>query len=115
MWKPETAPMQPERLRQLALGLAAWLEPRGQGNAKARSIVLAIASLFLLAGIAVALRHRPEVLYDLDWRPVMLVVLVAVPVTVVLNGLEFMLIGRLVGRDIGFFRAAGALLDPCRH
>ena len=61
--------------------------------------------LFLLVGIAISLDSNPEVLSDLDWRPLLVLVLVAVPVTIMLNAYEFVLIGRLVGREIGFATA----------
>ena len=57
--------------------------PRGRG---VKSALLAAAVLFLLGGVVYSLRHHPEVLTGLDWRPALMVLLVAVPATVVGNG-----------------------------
>lgn len=64
-------------------------------------MILGAAVLFLVVGVALALDRNPEVLNNLDWRPALLLVLVAVPATMALNAYEFVLTGRLVGREIG--------------
>jgi uncharacterized membrane protein YbhN (UPF0104 family) len=93
--------MQLETDRQGLGRLARFIDPRGLNHAKAKRVMLGVAVLFLLVGIAISLDSNPEVLSDLDWRPVLVLVLVAVPVTIMLNAYEFVLIGRLVGREIG--------------
>lgn len=69
---------------------------------RAKRIILSAAVLFLVVGVALSLARNPEVLYHLDWRPALLLVLVAVPATVALNAWEFVLMGRLLGRSIQF-------------
>ena len=93
--------MQLETDRQGLGRLARFIDPRGLNHPKAKRVMLGVAVLFLLVGIAISLDSNPEVLSDLDWRPLLVLVLVAVPVTIMLNAYEFVLIGRLVGREIG--------------
>lgn len=79
--------------------------PRGLYGPKAKRIILGLAVLFLLAGIALSLERNPEVLANLDWRPVVILMVLAVPVTMLLNAVEFVLTGRLLGREIGMLAA----------
>ncbi len=110
--------MQLETDRQGLGRLARFIDPRGLNHAKAKRVMLGVAVLFLLVGIAISLDSNPEVLSNLDWRPLLVLVLVAVPVTIMLNAYEFVLIGRLVGREIGRSgtraRFAGPLGTPAR-
>ena len=87
---------------QQSLGrFARFIDPRVLNRTKAKRVILGLAVLFLLVGVAISLDRNPQVLNNLDWRPVLLLVLVAVPVTIMLNAYEFVLTGRLVGREIG--------------
>jgi hypothetical protein len=86
--------------RQSLGRLARFIDPRVLNKPKAKRIILGLAVLFLLAGIAISLGRNPEVLSNLDWRPVLILVLAAVPITIMLNAYEFVLTGRLVGRRI---------------
>lgn len=95
------------------------LEPRGQhlgrfarlsdlshlNRPEAKRIILGIAALFLLIGTVVSLERNPEVLSNLDWRPLIFLVLVTVPATIALNAITFLLTGRLVGREFGVLAA----------
>ena len=85
--------------------LARYIDPRVLNRTKAKRVILGLAVLFLLVGVAISLDRNPQVLNNLNWRPVLLLVLVAVPVTVMLSAYEFVLTGRLVGRQIAMSAA----------
>ena len=71
---------------QQSLGrLARFIDPRVLNRTKAKRVILGLAVLFLLVGVAISLDRNPQVLNNLNWRPVLLLVLVAVPVTVMLS------------------------------
>ncbi len=79
-------------------------ERRGlEGNR--RQVVLAVTVLLLFGGLIAALRQEPQVLTDVDWRFISLVIAVTVPVMIFLNAIEFMLTGRIVGQAVSFGRA----------
>ena len=68
---------------QQSLGrFARFIDPRVLNRPKAKRVILGLAVLFLLVGIAISLDSNPEVLSNLDWRPLLVLVLVAVPVTI---------------------------------
>jgi hypothetical protein len=88
---------------QQSLGrLARFIDPRVLNRPRAKRFILGAAVLFLLVGIAISLDRNPQLLNNLNWRPALFLVLVAVPVTIMLNAYEFVLTGRLVGCEIRF-------------
>jgi hypothetical protein len=90
-----------DSIKAAVLSLA---ERRGLKRSYGQTI-LTVALVLLIAGLMTALWQQPQVLTDLDWRPVSLVIAVTVPLTVFFNAIEFMLTGRLVGQSISFGRA----------
>ena len=70
-----------------------------------RRIALIVAAVFLAVGFVLALREHPSLLSDLRWGPIALLLLLAVPLTVMVNAAEFALIGRMVGQTIPFRRS----------
>jgi uncharacterized membrane protein YbhN (UPF0104 family) len=89
-----------ETVRQSLGRDAGVFDPRVLNGPRAKRIVLGAAVLFLVVGVSLSLARNPEALNNLDWRPVMLLMLVGVPATIALNAYEFVLTGRLVGREI---------------
>ncbi|MCG9545948.1 flippase-like domain-containing protein [Vibrio sp. Isolate33] len=67
--------------------------------------ILATAMLLFLAGIYLSLRDEPDLFNEFDWYDAAVVVLVGVPLTVMINGLEFMCCARMVGRKFSIFRS----------
>jgi uncharacterized membrane protein YbhN (UPF0104 family) len=67
--------------------------------------ILTTAMLLLVAGIYLSLRDKPDLFNEFDWYGVAVVVLVGVPLTVMINGLEFMCCARMVGRKFSIFRS----------
>lgn len=80
--------------------LPGLVDLRWLNRPEARRIVLGLAALFLVVGTALSLERNPEIVANLDWRPAVLLVLVAVPATIAVNACTFVLTGRLVGREI---------------
>lgn len=67
--------------------------------------ILATAMLLFLAGIYLSLRDEPDLFNEFEWYGVAVVVLVGVPLTVMINGLEFMCCARMVGGQFSIFRS----------
>lgn len=68
--------------------------------------LLILAALGFALGIYLSIRAQPELISDLDYQPLLVLALFAIPVTVLLNAEEFRLSAHLVGQD--FPRAAAA-------
>ncbi|MCX2725665.1 lysylphosphatidylglycerol synthase domain-containing protein [Roseibium salinum] len=86
--------------------LKAVLSPAVLNDPVWRRAILIIAALGFVAGIGLSMRAQPGLLSNLDWRPVLCLILIGIPVTVVLNTLEFRATARLIGRSFTFARAA---------
>jgi uncharacterized membrane protein YbhN (UPF0104 family) len=67
--------------------------------------VLVVAVAVLIVGVALSLNQQPQALTALDWRKLLPVVVVGIPVTISLSTVEFILTGRLIGQRISFLRA----------
>jgi uncharacterized membrane protein YbhN (UPF0104 family) len=66
---------------------------------------LAVAALGFFAGAVLSIRARPELVQGLAVLPVLGILLLGVPGTMLLNATEFRLTGRLVGQWIPYGRA----------
>lgn len=73
-------------------------------NPAVRRVVLIIAAIGFLVGIWLSLRSQPDLFERIEWQPVILLVAVAIPLTLLLNALEFVLSARLIGKKIDFWR-----------
>ncbi|MEM7472973.1 MAG: lysylphosphatidylglycerol synthase domain-containing protein [Pseudomonadota bacterium] len=65
-----------------------------------RRVVLVLAALGFALGIVLSYQAQPEAFSNLNLRPLLLLALVLVPVTVLLNALEFQNSARLLGQDL---------------
>ena len=92
-------------LQQSLTKLLSALDSRHLNNPKLRAAFLIVATALFAGGIAIALMDQPDVFEKIDWRPALMVVLIGGPITMLLNALEFILSGRLVGRTISFTRS----------
>ncbi len=70
-----------------------------------RSLALWLSIAVLVAGLVTSIQAQPDVLTGLDWRYLLLVMLLPVPLMVALNAWEYLLTGRLLGRSIALFDA----------
>ena len=68
--------------------------------------LLFVAAIGFAFGIVLSIRARPELISDLDYRPLIILALMAVPATVLLHAEEFRLSARLVGQDLSRVAAA---------
>lgn len=87
----------------------AWLvslqeSPRIR-DPRLKRVVLLVALAFLIGGVVFSLKQQPEVLQAADWRPILLVVLAGIPITIFLAALEFIVTGRLIGQSVPLRRA----------
>ncbi len=89
---------------------AAFLAYRGPSNPRYKTYILLAAVVFLIVGVGLSLSKQPQILADLDWRPLVLVVFVGIPVTTCLSTAEFMVTGRLVAQRISFLRALEVMI-----
>ena len=77
-----------------ALGSKFLNDPR------VRQWSLRIAVGFLVAGIVASLSANPELLFNVRYGPVLILLVVAVPVTLLLNATEFLISGRLLRAEL---------------
>lgn len=59
-----------------------------------------------MIGIVLSIRAQPNVLADLDLKPLALLAVVCIPVTILLNTIEFGVSARLIGHRFPFWKAA---------
>lgn len=97
----------PLRLSAKASALLAFHGPR---NPRHKTFVLLAAVAFLVVGVGLSVSSQPQILADLDWRPLVLVVAIGIPVTTCLSTAEFMITGRLVAQKVSFFRAMEVMI-----
>ncbi|MBL0923483.1 MAG: hypothetical protein IBJ12_03325 [Sphingomonadaceae bacterium] len=71
-------------------------------NPVTRRFVLLLAAAGFLAGIWISFRAQPDILTHVAFTPLILLIAVAIPVTLALNALEFLLSARLVGQKLPF-------------
>lgn len=67
-----------------------------------RRVALILAVAGFAVGIALSIRAQPDILVNLSLGPVLMIILVAVPVTTGLNSLEFQMATRLLSQRISF-------------
>jgi hypothetical protein len=67
---------------------------------KARRGLLVFAALILLAGLYLSFRYQPGLLDRLEWQPALILFLLGVPLIILLSSLEFVVMGRILGRRI---------------
>ena len=72
--------------------------------------VLLLALIGLLIGIYLSVSAQPGVFRDAEIVPLILLAFIAVPVTVLLNSLEFVLTAKLLGRSVGLKSAAETVI-----
>lgn len=72
---------------------------------RVRRALLLLATACLVGGLAAALRQHPDLLRNLRWSPVLFLLFAAIPITVVINAVEFVLIGRMVQQRIPLTQA----------
>jgi Lysylphosphatidylglycerol synthase TM region len=81
------------------------VDPSRFKQPRVKRTILGLAVVFLMAGIAMSLERNPNVLSNLDWRPLALLMFVAVPVTLIINACTFLLTSRMVGRQFGMLKS----------
>lgn len=67
---------------------------------KLQRIALFVAFVGFVVGIVLSLRAQPDLLSGLNWLPLSLLCVFAIPVTIFLNALEFKLTGKLLSQDV---------------
>lgn len=93
------------QLKDILGYLAGVCDIRAFNTPKAKNIILVIALACFIGGLVIALQHRPQALDRLDWKFMVIVVLIGIPITLALNTFEFVLSGRLIGQRIAFIQA----------
>jgi len=71
----------------------------------AEKLLLAVASLCFFIGIVFSITKNPDLLDNLQWEPVALIIIICIPFNIFLNAFEFVLIGVSVQKKIFFFKA----------
>jgi len=67
---------------------------------KTKNIIFFLAFLVLIVGVHLSILNNPKVLSDVNWNDIFLIIVAAVPLTILLNALEFMLSGKLISVSI---------------
>lgn len=71
-------------------------------NPAIRRAVLIVAAAGFLVGIWLSFRAQPDILARVELTPLILLVAVAIPATLALNAIEFLLSARLIGQKLPF-------------
>lgn len=82
--------------------LASFSENRFHVPQKYRKYALALASITFLFGIILSLFAQPEIFNRIEIIPVILLLFTAIPLTIILNSVEFVLTARLIGQSVRF-------------
>jgi len=82
--------------------LVSLVELRALQNPFWRRVILVGAALGFVIGIVLSIRAQPQVIYNLQWLPVLWLVALTIPATIALNAWEFVLSARLIGHHIEF-------------
>ncbi|MDH5749278.1 MAG: flippase-like domain-containing protein [Rhodospirillales bacterium] len=80
-------------------------EFRSLSNPRTRNIVLLAALVVICGGIFLSLRRQPDLFDNLEWWPIVAVAVIGIPITILLNAVEFILSGKLIGRNIQLLKA----------
>ncbi len=75
-----------------------------------RSIALIAAIILFIVGLALSLKATPDLLERLRLWPLLIVLFLIIPVTIVLSALDFQLLAKLSGARAGFWRAAEVVI-----
>lgn len=74
-------------------------------NPSIRRAALLLGAAGFGAGLFLSIRNQPQLIQNLQWGSAFLVIAVGVPLTMIANAFEFILIGSSVKRQIPFLRA----------
>lgn len=75
------------------------------GSPNLKRIILLLTVALFVGGIVLSIYHQPDILSNLDWRPLVVLMALAVPITILLNALQFQLSARLINRNVRFGKA----------
>ncbi len=70
-----------------------------------KKIILFMASVTFAIGFAYAIYSSPELLKSIDYKQVSFIVLLGVPCTLLLNAVDFILLGHVFFKPVPFIRA----------
>jgi uncharacterized membrane protein YbhN (UPF0104 family) len=86
--------------------VSKWLERRGRRpSARTERVLLAIAIAVFVGITVAAYRSLPETGKPVRWIPLVLVIALGVPATVILNAAEYKVSARILGHDVRFLQA----------
>lgn len=92
-------------IRSFALWLDKSSEERLSTSPRTKEVILLLAIVFLMAGLYISISSSPQLLDDVEWGIILVIVIIGVPATILLNALEFIVIGRMVDRTIDWNKA----------
>ena len=75
-----------------------------------RRTILFLAVIGLVIGIYLSVRAQPDIFTNAQLAPLLLLAFAAVPLTIFLNSLEFLLSARLIGRSVSLKSAAETVI-----
>jgi uncharacterized membrane protein YbhN (UPF0104 family) len=74
-------------------------------STRSKNLILLIAFVLLSVGVYISISDNPEVLRKANWDGIWAILLVGVPLTILLNALEFILSGRMISVSIAPIKA----------
>lgn len=77
--------------------LRLWLS-KVRFSPGARRVALAVSVIAMIVGVVVSIYRHPDVFREINWTPAVVALLAGIPLTVLLNALNFMITGRLVNK-----------------
>ena len=92
-------------IHKLAEKFAAATDIKRPRNPNVMRVVMVSVVTLFIGGIGVSLMHQPDIFSNLDWRPVAILLAFCVPLTIVLNALEFQLSARVINQRVLFGKA----------
>ena len=95
----------PSALIGIVRRVQAFIKTGSHLSGRSKSIFLLVIVALLLGGIVLAFSVQPDILQRVKWTPALVLLLVGIPVTILINSLEFQATARLLDRRITF-RAA---------
>lgn len=75
------------------------------GSPNLKRIILLLTVALFVGGIVLSVYHQPDIFSNLDWRPLIALMAFAVPMTILLNALQFLISARLINRNVSFGKA----------
>lgn len=87
-------------IQQIKLKIYALISNGFEVSPRSKGIVLLVSLLVFVGGIVFSVRQNPNLVKDISWSFIALILLVGVPITVCINAIRFILTGKVLRQRI---------------